>query len=220
MLRIWSRRISLSWHREFRRQGHEVMNSFVLHFQAKEKKHRIKKMKKELGEYNKPKKPRVIVKSMEDIPNIEYVREKVRQAIEKVEKVHGPLKFKITKSPDDNPYNAKVEINEKGYKALFLELMKDPKEVPKIAQVLQASLYLKAKLEQEELKEAEKVKDKEEDKTKDENRIITDVYAELSPAAKKRVDICVGEMEKELFSSDLRRIDIGLIISRPPIFYQ
>eukprot|EP00826_Nyctotherus_ovalis_P052815 TRINITY_DN6769_c0_g1_i16.p1 TRINITY_DN6769_c0_g1~~TRINITY_DN6769_c0_g1_i16.p1 ORF type:complete len:164 (-),score=50.87 TRINITY_DN6769_c0_g1_i16:46-537(-) len=140
LIRIWHRSMSRAWNREYRRQTFQLLNSFALHYQAKEKKYQLRKMQKRLGEATKPEKPKIVISSIDEIPHVEYVRKKVKEAIEKVEKVHGPLRFSTEESKDGNPLNDTVDTNEEGYKALWLELLKDPEDVPKIMQALQTAL--------------------------------------------------------------------------------
>jgi len=225
LIRIWSRSITKAWHREFRRQGHQMLNSFAVHFQAKEKKYQLKKMKKHLGEYDKPEKKPIIIDSIDEIPNIQYVKDKIKKAMEKIEKEYGPLRFNIEEPNDDNLLNAKVDINEEGYRALWLELLKDPEDIPKIAQVLQTSYDIglsNMRAKEDEKRGRKTLKEKlKEMREKSKKSILgkkKDVLAALiEPEDKKIIEVCVEEMGKYLISRDMRRLDIGLIIGRPPI---
>lgn len=226
LIRIWHRSMSRAWHREYRRQGYQLLNSFALHYQAKEKKYQLRKMQRRLGEATKPEKPEIVINSIDEIPHVDYVRKKVKEAIEKVEKVHGPLRFSTEESKDGNPLNDTVDINEEGYKALWHELLKDPEEVPKIMQALQTALSFGVSLLQAEQKKKraeeiarEKAEGKPEDGKKQSKR--EEMMASLIPSeVQRKIDMVVAELENVLFSRDLRRVDVGLIVNRGPIFLQ
>ena len=165
MIRIWGRMISQSWHREFRRNGYTVLNSFSLHFQAHRKKYITKKMLKEIGESNPPEKPTPIINGVDDIPNIENIRIKLNKIIEKIEKQYGPLTFKLNEAKDGNQFNSTISTNAEGYRALWRELLDDTDNGPEIIQALQSALSLESEenLEILEILEKEEKEEKLED---------------------------------------------------------
>jgi len=225
LTKIFSRNFAENWEREFRRKGLEFVSSFAMDYTAREKKHLIKKMREEIGDLPPKKEIKPIeIKKIDDIPYIDFARETLKYLIPKIEKECGPLKYKVEESPDGNPFNNRIKINHEGYKRLWNEIMKDELNLIKVIKPLEMALQLGMNLlaEQKNLKIPDKFM---EEAKKEASTQLPDAKPQPAPSPDSlkiaaKVKFYESEFEKTRITFDLHRLDIGLIINRPPIFLQ
>lgn len=219
MIRRIARGISKRWERKFRVEGYNAINGLAIAYQADLRKRMLAKLKKQFDDLQRgfalPDPNTTYINSFDEVPHMKFARDKLKELIAKVEKECGPLKLEISK--ERNPFDRTVDINEKGFRRLWEEINKDKDTLTKIMGPMAAILNNFGEFEEECLKKQSQSQ---------RSQKSTEVVTKENPAMTKSNDmletlkVLRTEYSKLAHTTDMCRIDIGLIIMRPPLFLQ